>query len=39
MAPRDAVVRVCQIGGASAGSGGDDAGTEEELEDDVVGDK
>ena len=29
MAPRDAVVRVCQIGGASIGSGADDAGFEE----------
>ena len=38
MAPLDAVVRVCQMGGASTGSGADNAGIEGEPED-VVGDK
>ena len=39
MAPRDAVVRVCQMGGASVSSGGDEGGFEEEPDDEDVGDK
>ena len=39
MAPRDAVVSVCQRGGASIGSNGDEGAFEEEPGDEVVGDK